>query len=57
MEMTEELLYFIWNTRRFDHTRLVTISGEEIEILKYGYRNSSSGPDFINASVKIVPLE
>jgi len=51
--MTEEILYFIWETKNFDFKKLSTIEGKEIQILKFGYRNSYSGPDFSNGQILI----
>ena len=56
MEMTEEWIYFFWNTRNFKHTNLNTIDGRLIEILKYGIRNRASGPDFIHAAIRLDAL-
>ena len=49
--MTEEILYFIWETKNFDFKKLSTTEGKEIQILKFGYRNSYSGPDFANGQI------
>ncbi len=56
MEMTEEWIYFFWNTRNFDHHDLCTVDTQPIQILQYGNRNRASGPDFIHASVKLGDL-
>lgn len=50
--MKEEFLYFIWQTKRFDHTHL-SINGEPLTILDPGRRNTASGPDFFNGKIKI----
>ncbi len=50
--MTEEFLYYIWMFRLFDKD-ITTTSGESINILKSGERNTDSGPDFFNAKIKI----
>jgi hypothetical protein len=50
--MTEEFLYYIWMFRLFDKD-ISTTSGESINILKSGERNTDSGPDFFNAKIKI----
>ncbi len=57
MEITEELMYYLWNTRRFDHKALTTFDGEALEILQYGNRNGSSGPDFINGAIRLAGLQ
>ncbi len=51
--MTENLLHFIWITRRFDLSSLQTTSGETIEILHPGEHNTHAGPDFLNAKIRI----
>ena len=57
MEITEELMYYVWNARQFDHNRLKTLDGEEFEIVSYGNRNGASGPDFINAAISMAGLK
>ena len=51
--MREEVLHFIWRFKRFDHHDLKTTKGDDLEILEYGIWNHNSGPDFLNASIKI----
>lgn len=53
MEISEELLYYAWSMKTFDHANLKTINGEKIEILSYGLRNYSSGPDFLQGKIII----
>lgn len=53
MTINEEFLYYIWQNKKFDHLGLVTNCGQQVEIIDYGYRNVSSGPDFHNAKIKI----
>ncbi len=53
MQITEELLYFIWRYHYFDVQALTTIEDEPIEIQYSGDRNTDSGPDFSNAKIKI----
>lgn len=48
--ITEDLLYYLWQTKKF-HI-LSSTSGEIIEILDYGHRNLASGPDFLNAKIR-----
>jgi hypothetical protein len=57
MEITEELMYYVWNARQFDHQNLKTLDGEQFEIASYGNRNGASGPDFINAAISIAGLK
>lgn len=56
MEMTEEWIYFFWNTRNFNHKNLSTVDAQSIEILQYGIRNRASGPDFIHAAIRLDEL-
>ncbi|MBI5914698.1 MAG: DUF2851 family protein [Bacteroidetes bacterium] len=51
--MKEDLLHFLWRTRRFDHANLTTTEGEPLEILHPGEHNAHAGPDFLNARLKI----
>lgn len=51
--MKEEFLYYVWQYQLFYKTANKTIDNQEITILKSGVRNKNSGPDFLNAHVKI----
>ena len=51
--MKEEFLHFLWKTKRFECTNLITTEGDPIQILNFGQYNQNSGPDFLNARVKI----
>lgn len=51
--MKEDLLHFLWRTRRFDPTNLTTTEGEPLEILHPGEHNSHAGADFQNARLRI----
>ena len=51
--MSEEFLQFIWQNRLFDKESLVTHTGEKVEVIHVGSRSSNSGPDFVNARVKL----
>lgn len=48
--MTEELLYYLWESRLIPHN-ILTTNGEKIEIVHPGERNRDSGPDFFNARI------
>lgn len=50
--MNEEFIYFLWKFRLIS-TDLVTETGESLLILHPGERNTDSGPDFINARLRI----
>jgi hypothetical protein len=49
----EEFLHFIWENRLFNAHNLKTFSGESLEIIQPGRKNTNSGPDFFNAKIKI----
>jgi hypothetical protein len=51
--MKEELLHFIWQSKRLLANSLKTVSGEPIEILHPGTYNADAGPDFFNAKIKL----
>ena len=51
--LPEEFLQYIWENRLFYTDDLTTTSGEPVEVIKPGQRNSDSGPDFFNAKIKI----
>ena len=50
--MKEEFLYYIWENRLTDRD-LKTTEGETIDIVATGYRNTNSGPDFLEAKIQI----
>jgi hypothetical protein len=49
----EDLLQFIWEHQLYAQQNLVTQQGQEVSILKQGFLNTNSGPDFEHAQVKI----
>ena len=51
--MNESLLHFVWKTKRFDQNQLKTTKGQPIELLHFGHHNHNSGPDFLDARIKI----
>ena len=50
--MKEEFLYYLWENRLIDKA-LRTIEGEAVEVVATGYRNTDSGPDFLEARIQI----
>ena len=50
--MREEFLYYIWENRLIDKV-LQTTEGEAVDIVATGYRNTDSGPDFLEARIQI----
>lgn len=51
--ISEEFLYFLWSNRLFNPSALRLNSGEPIDILHPGFRNTGSGPDFVNSRIRI----
>ena len=50
--MREEFLYYLWENRLIDKT-LQTTDSETVDIVATGYRNTNSGPDFLEARIQI----
>jgi hypothetical protein len=50
-DMKEELLHFVWRTRRMDLTHLSTTLGEPVQIESFGFLNNLQGPDFSNGRI------
>lgn len=50
--MKEDFLHYIWSHELF-HKTGIAISGEKIEIISPGTKNTDAGPDFYNARIKI----
>lgn len=55
--MEEATLQYIWQYQLFNSKQLTTIKGEPITILERGRLNTYSGPDFLNAKIKIGDTE
>jgi len=53
IKIREELLHYLWQLRKFDHTDLLTTDGREIRILSYGQLNNNAGPDFLEGKVEM----
>ena len=51
--MTEEFIQFIWKYGLFDRSGLFSNAGDEIQVISLGEHNGDSGPDFLNARLKI----
>jgi hypothetical protein len=50
--MKEEFLHYLWKYRLLK-SPLLTTKGENIEVIRTGVHNTDSGPDFIDARLKI----
>ena len=51
--MDEAFLHHVWMFKRFNHHNLILGNGKLLSILNYGNYNRNSGPDFLNATLKI----
>lgn len=51
--MKEDFLHFIWQLKLLNLSKLKTTKGEPIEVVKAGIYNENSGPDFLNAKIRI----
>src|SRR5690606_16626331 len=51
--MKEDFLHYLWKFQKFSKTKVTTTQNEPIEILSPGVHNYNSGPDFLNARIKI----
>ena len=51
--MKEEFLHYVWKYKLFSLSNLETVSKEPIIILKAGNHNFNTGPDFLNAQLKV----
>ena len=50
--MKEEYLHFIYSTKVLGK-QFTTSSGESLEVLEFGIHNHNSGPDFLEAKIKL----
>ena len=50
--MKEDFLYYLWENRLFTK-ELETITKQPVQVITTGYRNTNSGPDFMEAKIKI----
>jgi len=55
--MSESFLHYIWKYQYFHKNNLVTTHGESIQIFSTGIYNTNSGPDFLNARVKVGDMQ
>ena len=55
--MREDFLHYVWQHQYFDKTDLRTAAGEEIQVLRPGYRNADAGPDFLDARLRLGEVE
>ena len=50
--MNERFLYYLWENRLLTG-KLLTITGQPVEVVNPGFRNTDSGPDFLEAKIRI----
>ena len=50
--MNEEFLQFVWKNQLYSNS-LYTKENRKIEVIDAGKLNSNSGPDFLNAKIKL----
>jgi hypothetical protein len=51
--MTERLLQYIWQFQYYNKHQLTTESGDRLHIIHPGQHNTSQGPDFLEAKIKL----
>lgn len=55
--MQEAFLHFVWQHQYFNKADLGTPGGKPVSVIKPGFHNTDSGPDFSEARVKIDALD
>ncbi len=53
LQFTENFIDYVWQNGLFDLRDLQTTQGKRIEILQFGKKNLSDGPDYFNGRVRI----
>ncbi|WP_299045671.1 DUF2851 family protein [uncultured Polaribacter sp.] len=51
--MNEDFLHYVWKYQLFSAGTLKTSTNEDLVVVKVGMHNQNSGPDFLNAQIKI----
>ena len=51
--MNEDFLHYVWKHQLFSKIKLQTSELNNVEIISAGLHNTNSGPDFLNAKLKI----
>ncbi len=52
-KIPESLLHYVWETKQFNTSSLLTVNGHSISIKSFGLKNTFGGPDFFDAKIKI----
>ncbi|QHJ06587.1 DUF2851 family protein [Hymenobacter busanensis] len=55
--MQEDFLHYVWQHQYFDKTQLRTEQGDDVVVLRPGFRNADAGPDFLNARLVLGDVE
>lgn len=55
--MSEAFIYYVWQYQYFERKSLQTTEGEGIHIFSPGTRNVDSGPDFLNAKIRVGEMQ
>jgi hypothetical protein len=55
--MSEAFIHYLWQYQYFNKIDLRTTTGEPIHVFSPGIRNSDSGPDFLNAKIKLGEMQ
>lgn len=55
--MTESFVQYVWQFQYYDRRELRTTSGDAVEVFDPGTPNHDSGPDFLNARIRIGDIE
>ena len=50
--MKEEFIYYLWENRLLSRN-IQTVDGDDVSIISVGVRNHDSGPDYVDARIKI----
>ena len=53
----EDFIHYTWKYQQFDKNNLKTTNQQPLTVIKTGYRNFNSGPDFENARINIEGIE
>ena len=53
MDFNEDLLHFFWKSKQIFARRVFTYAGDELKLLRIGYQNTHSGPDFEEVQLQI----
>lgn len=51
--MKEDFLHYIWKYQLLDFSRIQTVQNEPVQVIFPGIHNHDSGPDFLNAKLRI----